>query len=890
MGSRRKRNSRSKAFADDDYDDDHNGIGLCGCLGTVIRAICLCGCMTGRPDEVDDVGVGGGVDNPAFEGRDLHLSLWPDYDDSGKYMPSNLKISDAYDIYVCGCVPMPIARPVTRLCCGCHCAHCWLSGDRHVGWLLSSRAGRILIFAWISVFLVLLLGGLLWIRSQRLYEIETSPCFVCEMPRDGDGDGGRRRHADNPLTLVIRDMLDAGGGGGDVDDGDGDDRRRRHKTRRDPAVQALARYATYAHGIPCALDDGYVRALDRAATQKWWSDWQASFDERGRQRQQQQQQQQRSTGRSRDLWDAWTMWDRYLSGGPEAAAARGQKKPGVGSKPSVPRVVEPTWRKGVPSVFLIGCRGGGTTSMGHYLSAHPQLWVRRYRGGPATGSIGAADKSKRPFAGVMGATVSAGEPWDEHFFSTLPDWMSSELVGWIRRGWPSAAILAAEHRMRLEQQQQEQEQEEQEEQQQQEEDAEREGNKDKKSGKHHRKRRRHHRGRRGKRDDKDGSSLDDDNNRPSGASLLDRLRESSRTRRLRRVRDHYHRQNDGWTDSNRIRIEVGPDYYWSVGLGTAAAIRRANPRALFVVLLADPVELVEESHARAVEAGLEDRQLHVALADELPALLRCLSWDGATGAEQRERLVTGACGGLQPGPGPPYLWRGMVGEFLAEWMRVLPGRSRYYFVRSTDLLRQPNRTLNRMMVDFMGAGEFNFGPYVRKVYRPRASDLRKTAGAAWASWRSTVGRMDYIAHLRKKASDALLLTATSAVQRLVPGAATTISMVEQARRLHCRMMTATAAALNVIEGGGGDKNSKKKGVEGSLAMYNCERESRDTEDNRRRANRGRNRGVDEEPPSREEVMAVVRRFFEPYQRRLVQMAVRSEEMLRMGGSSRSKKQ
>jgi len=70
-------------------------------------------------------------------------------------------------------------------------------------------------------------------------------------------------------------------------------------------------------------------------------------------------------------------------------------------------------------------------------------------------------------------------------------------------------------------------------------------------------------------------------------------------------------------------------------------------------------------------------------------------------------------------------------------------------------------------------------------------------------------------------------------------------------------------------------------------MYNCEREARDTEDNRRRAKRGRNKGVDEEPPTREEVMAVVRRFFEPYQRRLVQMAVRTEEMRSMGSSSSS---
>lgn len=391
------------------------------------------------------------------------------------------------------------------------------------------------------------------------------------------------------------------------------------------AAEALEQYAHYARGPGCSLDDSWSRALDRQLG-RWWRNG------------------TRDSGTS-----PWQRYDEMLGG--QSLAPR---PPVTAKNPSGGE----DWRNALPRLFVVGCRGAGTTSLAHYLDAHPEVAVRRDT--------------------HTSTSAPSAAPWDDHFFASVPDWTGDEMRGWLRRGWGPPSL-----------------------------------------------------------------------------------------------RDHQGR--------GPLRVEVGPDYLWLTGTGAASAMRRARTTpARFLVLLTDPVRLVREAHARAVAAGAEDRTSFAAVvASELPRLAQCLLWDDASAAEQRERLISGACGGAEPGRlGPPYLWRGLVSEFLAHWMRTATpgawGRRSWYFVRSQDLLQQPNRTLNRLGADFLGIQEFDYGPHVRRIWHPEPQAVRELAPKApWSqSWKSYVPRTEYLRRARKRVSDALLDAAGRAVRKVVPGTST----------------------------------------------------------------------------------------------------------------------
>ena len=462
-------------------------------------------------------------------------------------------------------------------------------------------------------------------------------------------------------------------------------------------------------------------------------------------------------------------------------------------------------KKGYPEWFVIGCRGSGTTSLSQYLEAHPQVWI---------GSKAGTD----------------------HFFATFPDWSTKELEAWISIEWPAAGItpkIPEEEEIFAPEPEQ-----------------------PPRYKKKYRRRR--------------GSDAVLETPPPQetivgSKEIQDQHIQSQKTkkRNLRRQRFVRAGRRRYWKDEDRIRIEVSTDYYWAVGLGTAASIRRANPKARFLVLISDPIQLMKEAHARAVQAGLEDRSFHQAIAEELPKLIHCLLWDAADHAEQRDRLVSGACGGLQPGPGPPYIWRGMVSEFLLDWFRILPGRQRYYFIRAADLLMQPNRTLNRFVVDALNLESFDFTPYVKRIYKPRPEELKKIVGATWSSSRSNVPRTDYIAQMRKKTSDALLEIATKTVEENIPGAKTVFSLTEAARRLHCKIMQKASGS-----------HPENRAI--SLMMYHCEAEIHQKKKNKKNKRKRRSDAVDgsaaaDETLTEAEVLAMLRQFMEPYQVKLLQL-------------------
>lgn len=247
----------------------------------------------------------------------------------------------------------------------------------------------------------------------------------------------------------------------------------------------------------------------------------------------------------------------------------------------------------------------------------------------------------------------------------------------------------------------------------------------------------------------------------------------------------------------KMRIETGADYLWLASTGAAESIRRARlpdgsyPK--FVVLLADPVRLVREAHQRAVDAGVESRtSLSQVVAEELPRLAQCLWWDAADSAEQSERLLSGLCGAPNPGRlGPPYLWRGFVSVYVSHWMRAAtPGsRQQWYFIRSEDLLRQPNRTLNRLAVHFLGLQPFDFGSETRRLWHPDPVSVSNLApGAPWRqSWKSYVPRLEFLKQARKRTTDALLDAASRAARRVVPGLDAALKTREKLKQLHCRL-------------------------------------------------------------------------------------------------------
>lgn len=430
---------------------------------------------------------------------------------------------------------------------------------------------------------------------------------------------------------------------------------------QDPTSKALRRYAAYTHGVGCALDGAWAQALDTPPL-------------------------------NTTTTNPWQRYDRFQHVHDAMPLSTSKQKE--------------DWRNAVPSVFLIGCRGAGTTSLLHYLDAHADIAIRR----------GALTTHPRQQQGKSAAwshrdTGGSRNPWDSHFFAALPDWTADELRAWMQRGWGVPSL-----------------------------------------------------------------------------------------------RDH---QGLG-----RTRIEVGPDYLGLTASGATASIRRAAPNAKFVVLLRDPLALIQEAHARAVEAGIETHSFEAAVAHELPRLARCLWWDEAGLEEQRQRLISGMCGGAEPGRiGPPYLWRGLVSEYLSHWiLSTTNRRDRWYFIKSQDLLQQPNRTLNRFVVTFLGLPARDYTASLRYVWHPDPSITQALMPkASWTgSWKAHVPRAEFIQIARKRTSDALLKAAENLLKKTVPGLQSALETTEKLRRLHCKLAgfldPDTLAAHRCLEDGDGETN------------------------------------------------------------------------------------
>lgn len=664
------------------------------------RAVICCG----DNDDDDDRGMGSlrsaygiGGVDDGEEGM-VELRCWPMYDENGEY-PDYYGGGDVRTIHLCRyLVPWCIARLLTNMGLNCGLR---LSTGGLFGWALGTRSGRRWLFMFTLVLLVIGLSWTTYSRGRHKDAIIASPCYVCNPKRD----------AFDPLND-----------------------KRSNQAALDDATRALRDYAVYAHGTGCSLDDRWIAALDREAMRLWHN---------------------HSISGNETQVGPWTRYDRMLTGAmrPESITKKYRSNPSGTSSAD--------WRNTLPSVYVVGFRGAGTTSFWRYLDAHPDTLVR-YQQPQTTPSMVAQgkDNNKKP---ILGTTAT---PWDDHFFASVPDWTPDELRQWVRRGWGPASV-------------------------------------------------RDHRGR------------------------------------------------------GRLRIEVGPDYLWLASSGAPASVRRASiqTRQRFVVLLADPVRLVREAHDRAVQAGIETRtSLADVVASELPRLARCLWWDQADPAEQDERLVSGLCGGASPGRiGGPYLWRGLLSVYVAHWMRtVSPGQRRqWYFVRSEDLLHQPNRTLNRLGVDFLDLAPFDYGPHVRRLWHP-SPEVAKTLvpSAPWhQSWKAYVPRMEFIGRARKATMDALLDTASAAARKVVPGLDAALKTREKLKRLHCRLAglfkegdIPTGASRDCLQDDGGHNVPSSNGG--------------DAEDQT-------------EPVDRELLAeAALRDFYAPYQAQLMDMIASIQEVQR----------
>lgn len=644
-------------------------------------------------------------DDPAdLREREFELRCWPAYDDQGDFQ------DQGRTVYLCRyLMPWCIARLLSKLGLDCGLR---LSTGGLPGWLMGTRTGRRWLFTLLLLVLLVLVGWAAYSRGRQVRAVLNSPCYVC-----------------NPKRLDLEDRWWEA------------DSQHHGSTA---ATQALDRYARYAHGPQCALDDGWIGALEHNSTERW--DRYLEVHRRVRR------------SGSKPL-GPWARYDLLLG---HAAPPPRPRKPQTGSgKPE-------DWRNALPRLYVVGCRGAGTTSLGHYLDAHPDLVVRHTTPPVALSS----KKSNKKDPASNSVTLSPATPWDDHFFASVADWTSDELRSWMRRGWGPPTL-----------------------------------------------------------------------------------------------RDHQGR--------GALRVELGPDYLWLASSRAASAIHRTRspiaPR--FLVLLADPVRLVREAHSRAVDAGVEDRtSLAQVIRQELPRLARCLWWDQADPAEQRERLVSGLCGAVSGEPGrlgPPYLWRGLLAPFLAHWMQqATPGdRRRWYFVRSEDLMQQPNRTLNRIAVDFLGLKAWDYGPWVRRVWHPEPQATRALApGAPWRnSWKAYLPRTEYLRRARKRVSDTLLDAAGRAMRKVVPGLETALETREKLRRLHCRLagfVDTDIIATQRCLGEGGAKKTMAKDKDLSKEDLEAQRE--------------------------QEAEAALRDFYAPFQAQLMSMVEAVEELRsqrRSGGSA-----
>lgn len=592
-------------------------------------------------------GIYGGGGNRQFE-----LRLWPDYDAHGEFEDNEDGVPT---LYLCRyLVPWCIARVLSRVGINCGLR---LSTGGLPGWALGTASGRRWLFFTILVILLVLLSWTAFSRGRHTRAILASPCYVCNPKMIPDPDPERNWFLKDPMA--------------------------------NETVARLELYSRYAYGSLCALDDTWIRALERERTM-----------EISAARQRELAAEKNGTGQLQSCsglgWHRFDRWlpNRALPVKPDAT----QPEQTTGQKQQPQPWAD--WRHTLPRVYVVGCRGAGTTSLRHYLDAHPDTAIR-YQPELSSAYGQTGQHQQQPKTGrhrTKPVVGNKGAPWDDHFFASVPDWTPDELRSWVRRGWGAPSI-------------------------------------------------RDHRG------------------------------------------------------QGRLRIEFGPDYLWLANTGAATSIRRArlpdpDPWPKFLVLLRDPVALVREAYERAVDAGIEpeDSSFARVVARELPRLARCLWWDRATLSEQQERVVSGLCGAIgAPGRiGGPYVWRGLLPLYLAYWIRTAtPGklRQQWYFLRSQDLLQQPNQTLNRLAVQVLGLAPFDYGPFVRRVWHPSPSVVKQLApGAPWRqSWKSYVPRLEMVQWARKRTTDALLDAASAAAKRFIPGLEAALKTREKLKQLHCRL-------------------------------------------------------------------------------------------------------
>jgi len=330
-------------------------------------------CFGNADDDANDDGdIGGFVlfndESDGAEGQKLNIRLVPSYDEDGNY--------DDWEntLHLCRYLfPWPAARFCTHtlglLDCGIR-----VTLPRAVARMCGRGAGRnkrggcsCLMFLLVAVFL--LTAYIAWAARSDLHAVVESPCYVCDHTK------ARYRHLSPTKSRSWRE-----------------------------GAGAMDRYGMFVHGVSCALDASMVKALEEEQT-RWalYSNHKKSDHNRSR-----SEDSPTTTALPCVPSVPWTRYSRYVGVGlrdDEASSKRsGENR-------------DEDWRNAIPRLWVMGFRGSGTTSLAHYLDAHPDIEVRRQ---------------------VLEAGAGTGEssvPWDDHFFAEIPYWDPAEIRAWMRRGW-----------------------------------------------------------------------------------------------------------------------------------------------------------------------------------------------------------------------------------------------------------------------------------------------------------------------------------------------------------------------------------------------------------------------------------------------------------------------
>lgn len=236
-----------------------------------------------------------------------------------------------------------------------------------------------------------------WTARSDLHAVVKSPCYVCD-----------HKKADFRHMSIGKDD--------------------RQKKKR--GVPELTRYGLYIHGVSCALDESEVKALDEERTRSLLCETRFEttsettkttpssandteedhhVNDRGRKSQKPHSIHSSLTDCSKRIDPGvippWTRYVRYIGVGlPEDLPGKNF----IGGKL---KKREEDWRNAIPTLWVVGFRGSGTTSLGRYLDFHPDVEVRRRQ------------------------NEAGGVPWDDHFFAEIPYWDPPEIRAWMQRGW-----------------------------------------------------------------------------------------------------------------------------------------------------------------------------------------------------------------------------------------------------------------------------------------------------------------------------------------------------------------------------------------------------------------------------------------------------------------------